>query len=162
MVIDLRGNAGGTTPRRLTQALMDRPCRWWTYADADHPDRVSGSWTMPAADAYPGRLALLVDRHTWSAAEDFAMPFKDNGRAIVVGETTGGSTGQPHFDSFSNGMRFSIGAMRVWFPDGSDFEGLGITPDVPVMVQREDLATGHDPVLETALQLLKEAEQPFR
>jgi carboxyl-terminal processing protease len=158
MVIDLRGNAGGTTPRRLLSALMDRPYRWWSYSQNDCSNRISSTWTEPEPDAYQGRLSLLVDRATWSAGEDFAMPFLDNERGVLIGETTGGSTGQPFFDGFENGLRYSIGAMRVWFPDGAEFEGAGIVPDVNIEPQREDLYAGSDPVLEKALQVLRELD----
>jgi carboxyl-terminal processing protease len=30
LIVDVRGNAGGSTPRELTRALMTRPYRWWT------------------------------------------------------------------------------------------------------------------------------------
>ena len=85
MVIDLRGNAGGTTPRRLLSALMDRPYRWWSYSQNDCSSRISSTWTEPEPDTYQGRLSLLVDRATWSAGEDFAMPFQDNERGVLIG-----------------------------------------------------------------------------
>ena len=79
------------------------------------------------------------------------MPFYDTERAVLVGETTGGSTGQPFFHGFENGMSFSIGAMRVYFPGGGDFEGVGIQPDISVPLNRDDIYAGRDTVLEQCL-----------
>ncbi|MBN1246534.1 MAG: hypothetical protein JXC32_02695 [Anaerolineae bacterium] len=173
LVVDVRGNGGGSTPQALTSALINRPYRWWTEssplnvglfayeAQMGHNVERWGysqlSWHSPARDpdpeAYQGRMIILVDRATWSAAEDFTMPFKDTGRAVIVGETTGGSTGQPFVHTFSNGMGVGIGTKRATLPDGTRFEGAGIVPDVQVDLHREDLYTGHDRVLDKALAL---------
>ena len=39
------------------------------------------------------------------------------------------------------------------FPDGTEFVGLGIIPDVEVHRTKEDVATGREAVLETAIRL---------
>ena len=78
------------------------------------------------------------------------MPFKDNGRAIVVGETTGGSTGQPYVVELGDGMQAIVGSKREMFPDGGRFEGVGIRPDVEVSPTVEDLLAERDVVLEGA------------
>ncbi len=181
LIVDVRGNAGGQTPGELTKALMNRPYRWWTESTpASLPyfqlRAAQGSWeyrpfsrpellwrasaSEPAADAYPGRLALLVDSGCYSACEDFVVPFKDNGRALVVGETTGGSTGQPYMLDLGDGMQAIVGAKREMFPDGSPFEGVGIRPGVEVSPTVEDLRAGRDVVLETARRRLVEGSTP--
>lgn len=88
-----------------------------------------------------------------SACEDFVEPSKDSGRAILVGETTQGSSGLPLIYDFHNGMSLRIATKRYYFPDGSEFEGLGIKPDVEVHTTIDDLKNGRDPVLEKALEL---------
>ena len=88
-----------------------------------------------------------------SACEDFVEPSKDSGRATLVGETTQGSSGLPFFYDFHNGMSIKIAVKRDYFPDGSQFEGVGIKPDVEVRTTIEDMKTGRDPVLEKALEL---------
>jgi len=178
IVVDVRGNEGGSTPGALTRALMDRPYRWWVdssplnvgllayEAQRGHNAHLFSDphlrWRAPATDpapgGYAGRLILLVDRATWSAGEDFVMPFLDNHRATIVGETTGGSTGQPYYHIFDNGMGFAVGTKRVYLPDGGRFEGVGLAPDIAVHVQRQDLYAGRDPVLERAIALAKGEE----
>ena len=151
----------------------------WSEANPCHAHfrlRAEGSWeyqpfgrsellwrssaSEPEADAYQGRLAVLVDAGCLSACEDFVMPFKDNGRALVVGETTGGSTGQPYMLDLGDGMQAIVGAKREMFPDGSPFEGIGIRPDVEAPPKVDDLRAGHDVALEAARQRLLEAGTP--
>jgi carboxyl-terminal processing protease len=154
---------------------MNQPYRWWAeigpqekdgLANPNRPDGDASAHTFspparnldqtdPQADAFPGKLIILVDCATWSAAEDFVMPFKDNWRAVIVGQTSGGSTAQPYFHTFENGMLFSLGARRVFWPDGTAFEGLGIQPDISIIPRRKDLYAGRDPVLEEAIRTAK-------
>ncbi len=175
LILDLRSNGGGSTPSDLTNALMNRPRRWWTestpaslpffrlragegqwqYQPFGRPELLwHSALTPPAADAYQGRLAFLVDSGCLSSCEDLVMPFKDNARALVVGETTGGSSGQPYMLDVGDGMLVFVGAKHESFPDGSRFEGVGIRPDVEIAPKLEDVRAGRDVMLETARQRL--------
>lgn len=173
LIVDVRGNMGGTTPTQLTAALMDRSYRWWTestpvfmpyfrlralqggweYHEFDRPEFLwRGREQEPSKDGFfKGKLALLVDAGCHSACEDFTVPFKDNHRAVIVGETTAGSTGQPYMLDLGNEMTAMVGAKRERFPDGSKFEGVGIQPDVAVQPTLEGIRQGQDPALEAAL-----------
>src|ERR1035437_2646500 len=168
LIVDVRGNPGGNTPGELTSFLMDRPSRWWTestpvvmplfrynaskgnseYQPFNRPELL---WTspvqQPAKDVFTGKLAILADAGCFSACEDFLMAFKDNHRALIVGETTGGSSGQPYMLDLGKGMMIMVGAKREMFPDGSRFEGVGIKADLEVGPTLEDLLAGNDTVL---------------
>ena len=167
MIIDVRGNRGGITPIHLLDGLMDRSYRWFrhmtprytgtgrqrqyvmTPASVEHPD----------STLYAGPLAILIDVGCASACEGLVVSFKDNGRATLVGDTTGGSSGQPYFLSLDAGrIRVGIGARREYMPDGSPFEGVGIAPDVFVRRRADDYREGGDPALERARTLLAEAD----
>ena len=94
-----------------------------------------------------------------SACEELVEPFKDSGRGVIVGETTEGSSGVPYVYDFHNGMTLAISVKRLYFPDGSEFEGVGIKPDVEVHLTIESLKSGHDVILEKAIEL---AGKPVR
>jgi C-terminal processing protease CtpA/Prc len=66
---------------------------------------------------------------------------------VILGEQTGGSTGQPYYHSFDNGMKFQLSTKREYLPDGSLFEGVGIAPDIEVHTSAADLRNGSDPVM---------------
>jgi hypothetical protein len=69
----------------------------WQYQPFGRPELLwRSSVDEPAAGAYQGR------------------------RALVVGETTGGSSGQPYMLDLGDGMLVLVGAKRESFPDGSD------------------------------------------
>jgi carboxyl-terminal processing protease len=50
-------------------------------------------------------------------------------------------------------MIVRIAVKREYFPDGSEFEGVGIKPDIEVRPSIQDLKTGRDAVLDKALEL---------
>ena len=108
-----------------------------------------GALKQPENPFYKGRLFILQDRYCASACEDFVMPLKTSHRATVFGERTFGSSGQPYIVNFENGMSFRVGAKRLYMPDGSEFEGVGIKPDVEVAPSP---AVTKDVTLETALE----------
>lgn len=175
LVIDVRRNSGGSTPVRLISALMERPWHWWAestpidfalfsyyaergrsgFGDFERPHMAWPASVEEPDSLFLGRVVILVDEGCHSACEDFTMPFKDNGRATIVGRATAGSTGQPYSASLGDGMRVVVGAKREYFPDGRRFEGVGIEPDVRVIPTPEDLRAGRDAELEAALNLLR-------
>jgi len=72
-----------------------------------------------------------------------------------VGETTAGTYSLTRHVDYDNGMMLNIAAVHHTFPDGSQFEGVGIVPDVAVETTPEDLRAGRDPVLAKALEIAK-------
>lgn len=170
LIIDVRGNSGGSTPVHLVKKLMNKPYRWWSESSPLHIGTFSYEATLgldngyyqdanmlwnspyetPSDNAFAGDMIILVDRHTHSAAEDFTMFFKDNKRATIIGEITKGSTGQPFTYQHKSGIIFYIGTKKAYMPDGTKFEGVGISPDIYMELMREDLYTKYDRILEYA------------
>lgn len=110
--------------------------------------------TLPAPDAWPGKIALLIDGGCGSACEDFVLRFKDGRRGVVLGQPTFGSTGQPYFVRFPEfGMTFRVSSKREYFPDGQSFEGVGVRPDTMIQVSRDELKRGADDQLEAAAKI---------
>ncbi|OCJ08560.1 peptidase S41 [Rhizobium sp. AC27/96] len=175
ILLDLRDNGGGSTPGNLLSAIMTKPYRGTLVAtpmtiamnDASNSFndtiaalptlmmRYGPNVTPPLVGAWQGNIALLVNDGCASACEDFVLRFQDGGRGLVLGEPTYGSTGQPYFVRFPEfGMSFRVSTKREYFPDGRQFEGVGITPDRPIPVTREELSSGIDSQLELAASLV--------
>lgn len=153
LVLDLRGNGGGDTPQALVSALMPKPFRYWQTASTCHRSRgrCDASWQEASWDAFDGPMAILQDGGTFSAAEDFVVPFKNNGRATIFGTASGGSSGQPILHDLGDGLRLWVSTKRQWLADGTEFEGIGIMPDIRIQTDRAHILSGDDPVMEAAL-----------
>jgi carboxyl-terminal processing protease len=126
----------------------------------DHAEIVEGEdWVRPergvASGLYRGRLIILVDGGCASYCEDFVMPFKDNQRATVIGDTTAGTYAQTHFTTFDYGMELNIAATRMTFPDGRPFEGVGIAPDIVIEPTVDAIRSHDDVALTRALEILE-------
>jgi len=133
VVIDLRQNPGGDNHRYvpLLHALQD-------YA-AEHP----------------GRLFVLTDRVTFSAAANLATEIEQTTDAIFVGEPMGGGLNFWGDATFVNlpdlpiPMRVGI-STRYWQKSAPDDPRLTIEPDLGVPVRAADYFADRDPALEAA------------
>jgi C-terminal processing protease CtpA/Prc len=78
---------------------------------------------------FHGRITLLVDRHTASAAEMIVAFARENSLATVVGENTAGRLLSATSVKVGKGFRLALptGAYYTW--RGVPFEGTPINPD---------------------------------
>jgi C-terminal processing protease CtpA/Prc len=78
---------------------------------------------------FHGRIALLVDRHTASAAEMIVAFARENNLATIIGEKTAGRLLSATSVKVGKGFRLALptGVYQTW--SGSVFEGNPIEPD---------------------------------
>jgi C-terminal processing protease CtpA/Prc len=84
-------------------------------------------------------------------AEDFAIAFRQLERGPIIGQTTGGSTGQPLHQPLPGGGSFRICTKRDTAGDGTEWIGIGIAPDIRVNPTLASIRSGDDPVLQRAI-----------
>lgn len=158
LVLDLRGNLGGVVGMVMGVGghLFDTTAVLATMTSRDaslrlvaNPRRVLGDGTRTSP--YAGPVALLVDLLTASTSEIFAGALSELGRARVFGERTAGQALPALTARLANGDVLVHATADLTGPAGRRFDGVGITPHVPVTVTAEALAQGRDPVLEAAL-----------
>jgi carboxyl-terminal processing protease len=103
--------------------------------------------------SFHGRVILLVDRHTASAAEMIVAFARENALATIVGERTAGRLLSATSVKVGNGFRLALptGAYYTW--KGSVLEGTPIEPDHQVEFDWRESRVGHDRQLERAVQL---------
>lgn len=73
----------------------------------------------------------------------------------MIGEPTGGSTGQPVMFTLPGGGMGRVCAKRDMFSDGREFIGIGIMPDLLVRPTFKSTVAGKDDVLEAAIDYIK-------
>jgi C-terminal processing protease CtpA/Prc len=97
---------------------------------------------------------LLQSAYTYSAAENFVLLMQQMSQVTTMGTTTAGSTGQPLILRLPHGVVAGITTKRDMTPDGEDFVGIGLAPDVEVHDGTAAIAQGRDLTLERAIEYL--------
>lgn len=171
LIIDIRNNGGGnsgnggrilayfTEQKYLTtsswRTRQYRPSfRAWGTLE-EWFDNGAGRFGINAPKHYLKPVIVLLSPRTFSAAEDFAIAFDVLKRGKMMGEPTGGSTGQPLAFRMPGGGSARVCTKRDRYPDGREFVGVGIKPDIPVAQTLADFRAGRDTVLETAADELR-------
>ena len=100
---------------------------------------------------FHGRIALLVDRHTASAAEMIVAFARENNLATIIGEKTAGRLLSATSVKVGKGFRLALptGAYRTW--SGSVYEGNPIEPDIASEFDWQDRRFGRDGQLAHAM-----------
>lgn len=169
IILDIRFNPGGDSSNAydVVSYFIDEPVKaamWKSrrYVPAYRSWGNELEWEQSEPEIieprqgtrYAGPLVVLTGPATFSSAEDFLVPLADSGRAVLVGGTTAGSTGNPIYVDLPRGGKFRVVSKRDLFPDGKEFVGYGIAPDVAVEPTQRDLFEGRDPVLEAGIEAI--------
>jgi len=180
LVVDIRRNGGGNSSNgyRIAAYLTDdtlQTSAWKTrehvaaykawgrfserYRDYSQMNAWRDGGTHGAVPPAEGRrlivpTVVLQEHATFSAAEDFLVAIEAIPQITTIGRPSGGSTGQPLSLELPGGGRANICTKRDTYPDGRDFVGIGIAPDIVVEPTVEDVQRDRDPALERAVELL--------
>ena len=98
--------------------------------------------------------AVLIGHNTASAAEDFLISADNQKHFIKIGERTFGSTGQPYLFPMPGGGNARVCTKKDTYPDGREFVGVGIIPDIEVVPTLNDYINNNDVVLDKAIEYL--------
>jgi len=171
IIFDVRKNGGGSSSygydvlSRLTQepfavsswkTMTYRPAfRAWGYKTDSYES--TGNMELPDPEQYyAGPVAVLSGTGTFSAAEDFLVGFDVMDRGPIIGQPSGGSTGQPLGFYLPGGGNARITTKRDTYPDGSDFVGDGVQPDILAAPTVEAFIEQRDLALEKAIQYVSD------
>lgn len=181
LVVDIRRNGGGSSGHGYSIAayLTDDTLRTSAWRTREHVAsyKAWGRWSEryeeyhemnawrdggthgDVAPAEGQRLivptVVLQEHETFSAAEDFLVAIDAIPHITTLGRPSGGSTGQPLTIELPGGGRANICTKRDSYPDGREFVGFGIAPDLVLETTVADVQAGRDPQLHRAVELLR-------
>lgn len=158
IVLDLRRNPGGETFSLgiVIGEFFDRAVDCGTFISRSGSRSVKTSWQLGSAN-YAGKLVVLVDSASGSAAEIFAAVIQDHGRGTVVGRRTAGAVLASWFYRLPDGGELQLSREDYIAPKGRRIEGVGVEPDVVVPRSLAELRAGRDRDLEVALEILRKS-----
>jgi carboxyl-terminal processing protease len=160
LVLDLRGNGGGSVEalRELVSRCFDHDVV--VAVETRRDGKGAPTIARPAKNPFDGRLIVLVDSQSASAAEMFARIAQIEKRGLVLGDITAGAVMRSRLishraDSMSSTAFYgtSVTVADVRMSDGGSLEKTGVEPDEIVLPSPADLAAGRDPVLARAVEL---------
>ena len=153
LIIDLRGNLGGILASMigLSGMISEKALTLGTYTT-----RTQSAPFIAAAKAknFKGRVVVLVDALSMSAAELFAAGLQGNQRAIVVGDRTGGQALPANWTKLSTGALLVYPVANFITPKGVSLEGSGLEPDFAESLDRKSLLGGVDRQLQKAVAVI--------
>ena len=160
MVLDLRGNGGGSLSnvinilkmmpshgqRLYSSQIKSGPAHddFTPCVDTDAPD-VSDDTTI-----FTRPVVVLVDRGCFSATSVFAICTQAYDNMVLMGDTTSGGLGLPSMGYLPNGWRYRLPVTRTRALDGNNYEN-GVPPDILLPFNRQMAQTlGRDNVIDSA------------
>ena len=132
LIFDVRNNPGGYAAElvEVLDYLLPEGKLFTTvdYTGKEHTD-------MSDAACLEIPMAVLVNGNSYSAAEFFAAAMAEYDAAVVVGEKT---SGKGYFQTtfrLPDGSAVGLSIGKYFTPKGVSLEKVGITPDVPVVLE---------------------------
>ena len=155
-IIDIRDYPSGIVFEALGSHLVSVPTAFvrFSHANLSMPGEflfTNPQFLKPQEPRYAGKIIILVDETTQSAAEYAAMAFRSAPGAIVLGSTTAGADGNVSRIQLPGGLHTRISGLGVFYPDKRPTQQIGIVPNIEVNPTVEGVRMGRDEVLEAAL-----------
>lgn len=162
LIIDVRNNGGGnltnatrmaqrfTNEKVLTGYIQHKTGKGHNDFSEPTPIYIEPSNSI----RWQKKVAVLTNRHSYSATNDFVNSMRYFPNVTLVGDKTGGGSGLPFSSELPNGwgVRFSASPHLDAQKQHIEF---GIDPDKKVDMNKKDENNGIDTIIEEARRLLR-------
>lgn len=164
LIIDVRTNAGGSDQTALAFAsrFTTKPFNA-SYVEIKTDPRVKDI-EMPLARSIGPRgpfqftrpVVVISGRGGLSATESFVAAMRTLPQVTVIGDTTGGASGNPGTYALGNGWQFTVPRWLEFAPDRQPIEGRGVAPQLAMPWTPAMYDSARDPLIDAAVGLLGE------
>lgn len=162
LIFDIRNNGGGSlsNARRIAGRLTDQALVYARSRTKTGPGSTDFSeWedlkvSPRGSNRYTGKVAVLTNRLSYSAANAFAQMARALPNAVLIGDRSGGGGGTPVYGELPNGWTYRFSATQTISPDGEQLE-FGVPVDIESALQPADEQAGVDTIIERALAWLR-------
>jgi C-terminal processing protease CtpA/Prc len=160
LVLDLRGNGGGAeeTLLRLLGNFFDHDLK---VGDLKRRKEAKAVTAKTRGDhIFTGKLVVIIDSESGSAAELFARVVQLEKRGTIIGDRSAGAVMRAKQYSHELGVEtvvpygVSITDADIVMGDGKSLEHVGVIPDEVKLPTALDMQAKRDPVLAYAISLL--------
>ena len=160
LIIDLRGNPGGyaSIMWQFASYFIGEETKFGEIKDRKEVKEVI--LKPKNKKYYQGKIAILIDSESASAAEGFARFMQIEKKAKIFGDQSAGAVMQARSFVYSYGISsqlfygITVTVADVIMKDGQHLEKIGVMPDEKLIPTANDLANKRDPVLAKAAEFL--------
>lgn len=163
IIFDMRGHPRGTAwsiaPRLTDQEHV--PTNLYREQFAMGPDttesvemRSTGRLPDTDKERYTGHTVMLIDERTISQGEGTGLMFKAANGTVFIGSSTMGANGEVTNLVLPGDIFVTFSGAEFLYPDGRQFQRVGLIPDVHVEPTLNGIRAGRDEVLEQAIHFL--------
>ncbi len=159
LIIDVRSNGGGNTLFADIIASRFAQTKKFIYKYRikngaginDFTDWID--FYLSPNLVYNKPVVVLTNRSSFSATESFVIDMKHQPMVKIAGDTTGGGSSNPLIRELPNGWIIRVSnSQRITF-EGSDYQFIGIYPDVPV--KQSETQRNIDYTIDAAIEILQ-------
>ena len=137
LIFDVRNNPGGYK-REMVELLDYLLPEGDLFRTVDYRGREQVDTSD--ADCLDLPMAVIVNLHSYSAAEFFAAALSEYDAAVTVGEKTYGKGYFQNTFALKDGSAVTLSIGKYYTPKGESLAGVGLTPDVEVILTEEETA----------------------
>lgn len=130
MILDLRGNSGGSLSAMtgIANMLIDGGIIISTKGNSEDANKF---YNAEEGDEFGGKpIVIIVDAETASSAEALTASLQEQGRAKVVGTRTYGKGSIQDLIKLNNGSELLLTTAYIVTPGGKELRDEGVMPDV--------------------------------
>ncbi len=157
LVIDLRNNPGGYLEAALDMASWFLPTGKTVVIEDFGGKQENREYKSKGYDIFTDnlKLAILVNEGSASASEILAGALKEHKKATLIGQNTFGKGSVQELIEITKETSLKVTVAHWMTPDGNSISEQGIKPDIEVVPTKENTKDGNDPVLNRAVEFLK-------
>ena len=158
LIIDLRGNFGGTADAtiHLLKHTLQKPFQYFGDNGSDFGNK---EIQTPFKNNFNGKIIILISGFGNSSVGHLASIYKDRKRVIFVGEDLGSNqfctANQKQFQLTNTQIEYTVG-QNIFYTNVSETDaGKAIKPNYEITQTIDDYLNDNDVVLDFAIKLCK-------
>jgi hypothetical protein len=170
LIIDVRTNAGGNDATAL--ALVSRFATRQLVASYVQTRNGPNAWDLDVQSArtvsargpwqFTRPVVVIAGPAGFSATESFVAAMRTLPNVTVIGDTTGGASGNPATYPLANGWQFTVPRWMEFGPDRQPIEWRGVAPHIVIPWRPAEYDGDRDPLIDAAVGLLGELNGVYR
>jgi len=160
IVVDQRTYPSAFVMTYLPGFLLSQPVTFAKITERDPTCPGRFLWQAPdtikpqSPTPYTGRVVVLVNEKSRSAAEYTAMGLQATPHCTLLGSQTAGADGNTTPITLPGGLKTLMTGIGIYYPNGRETQRVGLAIDVPVRPTVAGLRAGRDELLDRAIELI--------